>query len=81
MDTCECTECGEFGATEGMDYMCADCYWDADAERKKALRNDPVWRFNRMCSFAVTCMDMDREKAVTYALKEMNLTEPPSASE
>ena len=67
MDTCECTVCGDSGATACMDDMCADCYWDADAERKKAVRSDPVWRFNRLCSYAMTCM----------ALKTMDLTEPP----
>ena len=75
---CICVDCGNDGASLGMDSLCADCYWDADAERKKAQRADPVWRFNRICSFAMTCMNMDQTAAVTFALKEMKLDKPPS---
>jgi hypothetical protein len=73
-----CVVCAGDSACDGMDNMCADCYWNADAEFKKARRSDPVWRYNRICSFAITCMGMDTKSAVAYALKEMNLTAPPT---
>lgn len=59
--------------------MCADCYWDADYERKQVVRRNPVWRYNRIVSFAITCMGLDNKAAIAFALKEMNLTKPPIA--
>ena len=79
-ETCTCVSCGNDDASWGMDNMCADCYWDADAERKKARRADPVWRFHRIVSFAIVCMNMDEAAAVAYALKTMNLEKPPKVA-
>ncbi len=76
---CDCVDCGSDDATTDMDNLCADCYWERDYQRKKARRADPVWRFNRIVSFAMTCMNMDNANAIAYALKEMNLEKPPSA--
>ena len=78
-DTGTCVICGDDGATCAMDNMCSDCYWDTDAERKKARQTDHVWRFNRLCSFAMTCMNLDQAGAVAFALKEMKLDKPPAA--
>lgn len=78
---CDCVDCGADDATAAMDNLCADCYWDRDYQRKKERRADPVWRFNRIVSFAMTCMNKDEASAVAYALKEMNLEQPPSPSE
>jgi hypothetical protein len=74
--------CGICSVCENTDYlcadeMCADCYWDADYERKQARRADPVWRFNRIVSFCMTCMGMNTEAAIAYALKQLNLRDPP----
>lgn len=77
---CDCVVCGADDATSGMDNMCADCYWYEDSQQKKARRADPVWRFNRIVSFAMTCMNMDNASAVTYALKTMNLEKAPTDS-
>lgn len=73
-----CVVCKSEEAIDGMRNMCPDCYWDADAERKKAQRADPVWRFNSICSFARTCMNMDQAGAIAFALKEMKLDKPPT---
>jgi hypothetical protein len=77
---CDCVDCGSDDATAGMGNLCADCYWDKDSQRKKEQRADPVWRFNRIVSFALTCMNMDNASAIAFALKTMNLEEIPSAS-
>ncbi len=75
----KCVSCGsDEPVSAGMDNMCADCYWDRDSERKQAQRADPVWRFNRICSFAVECMGLNKMEAVAFALKEMKLTKPPA---
>lgn len=76
---CDCDVCGGDDATPDMDNMCADCYWYMDSQRKKARRADPVWRFNRIVSVAMTCMNMDNASAIAYALKTMNLEKPPVA--
>lgn len=76
-----CMVCKMDPAVKGMEDMCADCYWDADYERKKACRSNPVWRFNRIYSFAVTCMGLKNDEAIAFALKEMNLTTPPVATD
>jgi hypothetical protein len=80
MDSDLCVVCkGDYSCGEGMNHMCADCYWEDDYEQKKARRNDPVLRFHRLCSLAIT-MGMDTTQAVAFALKEMGLTAPPTSS-
>ena len=73
-----CVVCKGDSACDGMDNMCADCYWDTDYDRKLLQRQDPVWRYNRLVSFAVTCMGLTKRSAVAFALKEMKLTKPPT---
>ena len=73
-----CKRCNDDGASPGMDNMCADCYWDAEGDRKKAQRADPVWRFQRLVSFAMVCMSLNERAAVAFALREMKLDKPPT---
>ena len=74
---CNCIDCGSDDATAGMGNLCADCYWDKDSQRKKEQRADPVWRLNRIVSFALTFMNMDNASAIAFALKTMNLDASP----
>ena len=55
--------------------LCADCYWEIDAEEKRKRRADPAWRYNRVYSFAVTCLGLSEEKAremAAAAVEEAN---------
>jgi hypothetical protein len=47
--------------------LCADCYWDKDAEIKKQLRMNPVWIFQRAYSAAIVIYGLSHEKAVELA--------------
>lgn len=38
-----CVQCGYGGATQSMDGMCVDCFWEEDTRRKRERRTDPVW--------------------------------------
>ena len=47
--------------------ICADCYWDEDAERKFKRRNDPQWVFNRAYSAAIQLLGKTSEEAIQIA--------------
>lgn len=64
MDVCE--SCKNEGTMCGED-LCADCYWDRDAEIKKTLRKNPVWVFQRAYSAAIAFYGVSREQAVIMA--------------
>lgn len=67
-----CGHCHAERATLPNDFtdegdLCADCYWEIDADRKRKRRADPVWRYNRVYSFALTCLGLSEEKACELA--------------
>ncbi len=56
-----CVHCKEVPATMTNDLtdddgdLCADCFWDLDAEMKQKQRSDPGWRYSRVYS---TCKEL-----------------------
>jgi hypothetical protein len=76
--TLPCVVCKDPCASEGMNHMCPDCYWDAE-ETWRQKQHNPTWRFNRLCSLAVTGMGMDKTAAVAFASKVLNLDLQPTA--
>lgn len=64
MNTCE--DCKNEGTMCG-EKLCADCYWDKDAEIKKTLRKNPVWVFQRAYSAAIVLYGLSHEQAITLA--------------
>lgn len=63
-----CESCGEDSATPSMDNLCADCFWEEDARRKRERRSDPKWRFNRIFSFAHVVEGKSEQEAYTQAV-------------
>ena len=62
----ECENCKIDGTMCG-EKLCADCYWDKDAEIKKTLRTNPVWVFQRAYSAAIVLYGVSHEKAIELA--------------
>jgi hypothetical protein len=52
--------------------MCADCYWDADSERKRILRSQPKWVFGRAYSSAIQLLGKTHEEAVVLATQAVD---------
>ena len=61
-----CVECKQDDHMPG-ETLCADCYWDKDAEIKKTLRMNPVWVFQRAYSAAIVIYGVSHEKAIELA--------------
>ena len=64
-----CVECGD---PILADELCTECYWNHDHDKKKARRSNIEWRFQRAYSWAISCLDMNEEDAVIYALKSVD---------
>ncbi len=67
-----CCECGYEEGTMPDDFdenkkWCADCFWEADAERKRKYRSDPEWRYNRAFSAAKVLFNKSDEEAHAMA--------------
>lgn len=59
METCK--RCDQDGVMS--EQLCADCFWDEDAERKHQIRTNPKWVFERAYSFATTVLGKSHEEA------------------
>lgn len=51
--------------------ICADCYWDEDAERKSKQRNEPKWVFDRIYSASVQLLGKTPQEAIQIATSEV----------
>lgn len=56
----------EFSDEEGD--LCADCYWDIDAQIKRERRADPSWRASRVYSTAKVLLGKSEEEARAMAM-------------
>lgn len=61
--------------TDEGERLCADCYWDLDAEEKHKRRIDPEWRFHRIYSSCVSILNMTEEEAKKKAYEEVEKME------
>lgn len=62
-----CENCKNDEAMCDGEKLCADCYWDKDAEIKKTLRKNPVWVFQRAYSAAIAFYGVSHEQAIIMA--------------
>lgn len=51
--------------------ICADCYWDEDAERKEKLLNESRWTFNKLYSGRIQLLNKTSEEGVHTASSEV----------
>lgn len=61
--------------TDEGERLCADCYWDLDAEEKHKRRIDPEWRYHRIYSSCITLLNMTKEEAKKRAYEEVEKME------
>ncbi len=66
-----CSICNYEPATMGWREIdcCAECFWDRDAEEKKARRSDPKWKYNRAFAAAKVLFNKTDEEAHKIAQK------------
>ena len=68
-----CSHCEEAPATMPNEFaedrgdLCADCFWDLDADMKRRRRADPAWRYNRAYSAAIVLFGKSEEEAHAMA--------------
>lgn len=62
----EATMPDEFDTSENR-YICADCFWEKDAELKRKRRADPIWRANRAYSAAKVLLGLNLTEALAVA--------------
>ena len=65
--------------TDEGDRLCADCYWDLDAETKHKRRTDPEWRYGRVYSACKALLNMSEEEALAAAKVEVEEMEGGAA--
>jgi hypothetical protein len=76
-----CSHCqeGEGGMpnefTDEGERLCADCYWDFDAEAKRKRRSDPEWSYYRIISACKLLLNMSDEEACAKANQEVQKME------
>jgi hypothetical protein len=72
-----CGHCHEEPATMPNDVsdvegdLCADCFWDLDAEMKRMKRQDPGWRYSRVYSACKVLLNMGEAEARIKAKEEV----------
>ncbi len=68
-DRGSCVHCREAPATMPNDLteddgdLCADCFWDLDAEMKQKKRSDPGWRYGRVYSACKVLLNLSEAEA------------------
>ena len=65
-----CAHCNESTRLMVED-VCADCYWEEDSKRKRAIRSSPVWLFQRAYSAAVQVMGKTHDEALIIATQSL----------
>lgn len=65
MDICKHCDQGCLLMTEDT---CADCFWDEDAERKRNIRANPRWVFERAYSVAIELFGKSKHEAYQSAI-------------
>jgi hypothetical protein len=72
-----CAHCHQEAATMTNDLtdeegdLCADCFWDIDAEMKRMRRQDPGWRYSRVYSACKVLLNMDEAESRAKAKEEV----------
>jgi hypothetical protein len=57
--------------TDEGERLCADCYWDFDAEAKRKRRAHPSWRYSRVYSACLVLLNQTEEQARKRAYDEV----------